>query len=165
MGKKTGGFQIDQDLGFQRREWRMQRAGWWALTAFVVAAVLGLFGGGVVSSARAGDEGSALWIDYERFVRVGAPSRLSVHLGTPADGNAYELHINREYFESLRIEQIVPAPERTAVGVSDVTLFFPATPPVGLVILDVQPLEPGRHPVRISTSQMQTRAFTQFAYF
>jgi hypothetical protein len=164
MARKDGGFQIDQDLGFQRREWVVQRVGWWMLAAFVVAALLGVFGSGILSRATAGRQGSALWIDYERFVRLGASSRLSVHFGEPSSA-ARELRINRDYFESLRVEQIVPEPERTVIGTNDVTLVFPAAADAALVILDVQPMKPGRHSIRISTGQAHTAAFSQFAYF
>jgi hypothetical protein len=165
MAKNTGGLQIDQDLEFQRREWIAQHVGWWALVAFIAAALLGAFGGGLLSSARAGDEGSALWIDYERFVRVGTTSRLSVHLGAARDGSSQELRINREYFENLRVEQIVPEPDRTVIGGSDVTMYFPPSNDSSVVILDVQPLRIGRQSARFSTKGAQTPAFTQFAYF
>jgi uncharacterized membrane protein YcaP (DUF421 family) len=43
---ERAGLQIDQDLEFQRREWRLQHVAWWGLTAFVVAGLAGLFGVG-----------------------------------------------------------------------------------------------------------------------
>lgn len=164
MTRKESGLQINQDLVFQRREWAVQRAGWWALTAFVLAALLGGFGGGPLSSARAGSQGSGLWIDYERFVRLGATSRLLVHFGGPSTA-ARELRINRDYFESLRVEQIVPEPERTVVGAREVTLVFPASAEAFLVILDVQPMKVGSHAARFSTGKEQPPEFRQFAYF
>jgi hypothetical protein len=164
MGKNTG-LQIEKDLEFQRREWAMQRAGWWGLMAFIAAALFGVFGGGLLSNARAGAEGSALWIDYERFLRVGATARLFVHLGPAPDGGSQELRINREYFESLRVERIVPEPEQTVIGASEVTMVFPPSREASLVIFEVQPLKVGPLSARISTKQVQTPAFTQFTYF
>lgn len=163
MAKKQGGLQIDQDLGFQRREWVLQRVGWWVLTTFVVAALFGVFGGGLLSSATAGREGSALWIDYERFVRVGTTSRILVHFGEATA--ARELRINRDFFESLRVEQIVPEPERTVIGATEVTMVFPASADSALVILDVQRVKFGTRSARISTGHAQTPEFRQFAYF
>ena len=97
MSTRVGDLELDQDLGFQRREWSLQRIGWWALTGFVVVASLGLFGGGPLSRGRVGDPGAAVWIEYERFVRVGARARLYVHFDSaPTADDVREVRVNRE---------------------------------------------------------------------
>ncbi|HET8720461.1 MAG TPA: hypothetical protein VFM24_00430, partial [Nitrospira sp.] len=45
------GIQFDQDLRFQERIWRIERVGWLAMAAILFAAVLGLFGRGLLSQA------------------------------------------------------------------------------------------------------------------
>jgi hypothetical protein len=60
--------EINADLEFQRRVWAAQRIGWIAIGAFVIAALVGVFGQGPLSSAAAG--GNALRIEYERFARL-----------------------------------------------------------------------------------------------
>ena len=49
--------QIEQDMGFQRTEWVVQRAGWVGMALLILAALVGLLGRGPLSAAvaRAGD--------------------------------------------------------------------------------------------------------------
>ena len=48
------GLQIDQALDFQRRFDRVQRVAWWLLALVPVAAIAGLFGGGLFRRGRGG---------------------------------------------------------------------------------------------------------------
>jgi len=45
----VNGLQIDQAMDFQRRFGRFQRVAWWLLAVVPVAAIAGLFGGGLFS--------------------------------------------------------------------------------------------------------------------
>jgi hypothetical protein len=168
MNQRVGDLELEQDLAFQRREWFVQRAGWWGLSLFVLAAALGLFGNGLLSHARAGEQGASLWVEYERFVRVGAMDRLLVHLGPkPADADTREVRFNRAYFEDLRVERITPEPERTLVGDHQVTLVFDARalPGISTLIIDAHPVTIGRHVAQITTGREMPLTFSQFAYF
>ncbi len=163
---KSDGLQIDQDLEFQRREWKVQRVGWGLLTAFVVAAAAGLFGGGPLSHARVGDR-SSLEVEYERFTRVGAQTRLVVH-GTPAAGRPVELVFDRDYFEGLRIDRITPEPQTIVVGHQVVTLRFDgdiARSGGYSVLFDVEPLKGGRRRATIAAGNGAPLAWRQFAYY
>lgn len=169
MPDETEGLEINQDLRFQRREWRVQRIGWWGLSTFVVAAILGLFGGGPLSRAQAGESAAPLWIEYERFVRVGAPTRVVVHHRLVASGpqGHVQLHINRAYFDAFRIGKVLPEPEGVDIGPSEVVLRFAprvVETPVFTVILDVEPLRVGRRAAELRAGG-GAMTFTQFAYF
>jgi hypothetical protein len=59
--------EIETDLEFQRRVWRVPRVGWLIIGAAVVAALLGLFGTGPLS--RASTDGGGLTVEYDRFAR------------------------------------------------------------------------------------------------
>jgi hypothetical protein len=166
MAGRGGEMELKQDLAFQRREWTVQRIGWWALTALVGAAVLGIFGGGPLSRARAGEPGAPLWIEYERFARVGATTRLYVHLGAGGEPDD-EVRVSRNYFDRIRVERLTPEPTRVIVEPDDVRLFFDLAPGGGerAVVFDVQPLRAGRHSIRIGTARQPGHSFTQIAYF
>lgn len=163
----TRGLQLDEDLEFQRREWRFQRAGWWGLSAFVLAAVLGAFGGGPLSAATATSAEGALRIEYERFVRVGTRTRLAIHAQMPSrQPNGLELTIDRSYFEAMRIERIAPEPVDLAIESSTVTLRFEPTARENVsVFVDLQPAGVGRHPTTVRVSGAGSVAIRQFAYF
>jgi hypothetical protein len=162
--------EIKQDLVFQRREWAVQRIGWWILTAFVVAALLGLFGGGPLSSARAGHPDAPLRVEYERFVRVGAPTRLTLRGNmtglTPRSG--LRLRIRRDYFEAFRVERIAPEPASIAIGDEEVDLHFGADA-VGsglfTIIFEIEPVEPGLQGAAFRVNDAAGVTFRQLTYF
>lgn len=168
MQKQSRELEVKQDLEFQRREWRLQQVGWFALTAFVAAAALGLFGGGPLSPAHARGPGTGLEIDYDRFIRVGAATRVTVRGLTAArPGDPLQLRIPREYFESFRVDRISPEPDAMLVGAREVTLQYGAGPadPSGLtVILDLEPIGTGRRAGAVRSNGAQA-SFWQFAYF
>lgn len=56
------------DLAFQRGDWRRERIGWALMTLLVVAAVLGLFGEGLLSSRTVGG-GTVFALTHERTAR------------------------------------------------------------------------------------------------
>jgi hypothetical protein len=163
------GLEIEEDLEFQRREWAFQRVGVWAIAAFVVAAALGLFGaGGTFSRARARAPEGAFWVDYDRFARVGAAARLQVHW-PEGSANAPEpvLTLNRAYFDTIRVEQIIPEPKEIVLDSERVRLRFAAESiePGGAVILDYQPDDVGSQQIQIQVDELAPVSFTQFAYF
>src|SRR5688572_20481984 len=77
--ERVGTLEVHQDMEFQQREWRVQKLGWILMFLFIAAAVAGAFGAGPVSNATAGEQGSAVWVDYERFGRRGGPLTLRIH--------------------------------------------------------------------------------------
>ena len=67
--KKIDDLQIDEDMEFQRRSWIVQRIGWAIFALVILLAALGLFGDGILSDTKAGQEEGALWLEYPRFER------------------------------------------------------------------------------------------------
>lgn len=80
--RRVGDLSIDDDPGFQQHEWRVQRLGWIAALVVLLAAALGLFGGDILSQATAGEGG--LVVEYDRFIRFGAPTTLLLRLSPEA---------------------------------------------------------------------------------
>ena len=123
--KRVGDLDIEQDLDFQQRSWRVQRAGWIAMALVTLLALLGLFGSGPLGNATAGEEGAPLRLEYGRFVRLGAPSHLRVHIGpgTTPNGEAH-LWLSRAYLEEIEIQRITPEPDRVEAGPDRLTYIF-----------------------------------------
>lgn len=160
-------FEIDQDLAFQRREWMVQRVGWWVLVSFVLAALAGLFGGGPLSRARAGTVGR-FSIEYERFGRVGATSLVTVrdHAALGARASS-ELRIARSYFDSVSIERVTPEPGQIEIGEADVVLRFETQQegPALTVVLEIKPRRAGLHRAAFANGQGAELSFSQLTYF
>ena len=106
--------EIDEDIPFQKREWFYQRIGIGLLFVFVLAALLGFTGmGGPMSRAEAGEPGSSLRIEYERVVRRGSLSTVTLHLQARPGGVRF--WVGALYFDDVRIESVAPAPDLVSV--------------------------------------------------
>src|SRR5215213_3802507 len=87
---------IAEDVLFQERTWAVQRIGWWAMGLLIVLALAGLFAAGPLSSTQTQDPTGALRAEYQRFLRLQAPSTLVLHVSPqPASGGTLSIRINR----------------------------------------------------------------------
>jgi hypothetical protein len=160
---------LDENLGFQRREWRVQRVAWLILTLFVIAAGLGLFGRGPISHAEWGNTTAPLWVRYERFVHVGASNRMTVQcqrLERSVDNEAL-LRMSRAYFDSIRIDRIAPEPLSIDIGPLESVFRFAAPlnadVPVTFVF-EVTAVRAGFHSAELR-SGAAAATVAQLAYF
>jgi len=102
--------ELDEDLPFQRRERVARRIGTTALCGFLVAAALGLFGSGPLSSGTARTSDGTLTAQYERFTRVQASTVLHFVVQHREQDKPVVLRINSEFAQQIQIEQILPEP-------------------------------------------------------
>jgi hypothetical protein len=165
--QRVGTLEVAQDLEFQRRSWTVQRIGWVVMALVIVAALLGLFGPGPLSSATAGEQGGALWAEYRRFGRYASPSTLRIHLGTGAarDGEA-RVWLSREYLEGVRIQHITPEPDSVEAGLDRITYAFrvaePGQPVAVTFHLELQQIGPTTG--RVGLPDGPSLTFSQFVY-
>ncbi len=124
------GLEIEQDLGHERRAWRVQQAGRWLVLLGVLAGLAGLAGTGPASWTHAEAPGGAFRLEYERFARYTAPTALTVRLAPGAvTAPTARLWVDRAYLERLRIESVVPEPEKMTAGDDRLILDLPLTHP------------------------------------
>ena len=122
---KNNGLDIASDLKHQRRMWVVERVGWAVMATIVVAALAGLFGSGPLANATAGQPGSALHLEYERFGRYEAPCELRVHVGGEyMRGDKLRLWISREYLDRVEVERTMPPAEESQLQSSRVIYVF-----------------------------------------
>lgn len=168
MSTRERSLEINEDLEFQRREWRVQRLAWWLLAGFVVAAALGVFGSGPLSHAAVEDATGALRVEYERFLRVGSPHRLSIRARTSGSETptGFRLVMNRTYFDAMQVDRVLPEPLEVAIGPEDVTLrFAPAASGEFTIVIDSEPLQAGRHRAEFRASTGGAVGIGQLTYF
>jgi hypothetical protein len=67
--KRVGDLEIGQDLAHQRLEWKIERVGWILMALLGLPALVGLLGPGPLSSTSAGEKGSPLSVENNRFER------------------------------------------------------------------------------------------------
>jgi hypothetical protein len=134
-----------------------------------VAALLGLFGGGPLSSAHVGGgNGSPLRAEYQRFVRLDAPAELTIHLGGGAirpDSTA-EIWLDRRWLSDMEVTTITPEPETTRTGAKRVVYSFKLDPTAmpGFITFRLETHSAGRIDGRIGLVNGPSYAFSQFSY-
>jgi hypothetical protein len=115
------GLEIEQDLTFQRREWRIQRVVWFLLAVLLVAALAGLLGPGPLSSTAR--QASGFEVHYLRFTRWQAPHTLTITL-QPSAAQTVALSINRSYLDSMQVQQITPQPASVKLSGDNYVFLF-----------------------------------------
>ena len=136
----VNGLQIEQALDFQRRFHRIQRIAWWLLALVPVAAVLGLFGGGLFGETTAGSRAAGLTVTYDRFARITADTEIELRLAR-ADGPT-SVSISRALLDGYDITEIRPEPERVVTRPDRIEYVFAASAS-GTARFAVQPSSAG----------------------
>lgn len=110
--ERVGDLEIDEDIGFQEREWTAERIGWVALFVVVALALLGLFGNGPISWTSATTEDGTMEVSFERFGRRGGSETLTVRVdGAAASEGAWQVDIGRDYLGAVRVDAVTPEPD------------------------------------------------------
>lgn len=166
--KRSDEIEIDEDMEFEQRSWRWQRVGWGVMSLILLSALLGLFGTGWLDRGVAGQPGSQLWLEYNRFGRLQAEtSRLEIHLGpgTEANGKA-RIWLNHEYMEGVRVTSLTPQPESVEAGPERFTYVFnvPDASQPTLVIFRLEPDKMGRLNGEVGLEGGASLSFKQFIY-
>lgn len=106
---KVGNLEIDQDLEFQRRDWRAQRVGWVVMLLLILGSLAGLFGRGPVAHASVG--GTPLRVEYDRLVRHQADAELMLRLAPGATAGQARIQLDSALLNAIRIERLTPEPD------------------------------------------------------
>ena len=132
----VNGLQIDQALEFQQRFHVVQRVVWWLLALVPLAAVAGLFGGGLFSETTAGSRAAGVTVSYDRFARNTADTEIELRLAR-ADGPT-AVTIGRSLLDNYQISEIRPEPLRVVTRPDEIEYVFAASAS-GTAQFDVQP--------------------------
>lgn len=157
------GFQLEEDLRFQRRSWRVERAGTWLLVLVLAAAAAGLLGSGPLSRGVA--SGGGLHVEFQRFAQYQTPERLVVRV-EPAGAAEVRLWVDRAYLERVRVEAMLPPPVRVEGAADRVVFVFAAASGAPFrVSFDTHPEALGFLHARLGLAgEPRTVAFRQLVY-
>jgi len=140
---RKGDLETSEDLEFERASRRVRRIGHILTALFLLLALMGLFGDGPLSHARAGDE-SGFFVRYERFSRVDGVTRFEIHLPAERATPARRLVVSTSLVERGHIERFVPEPASAEIAAERSVFTFPHIEAGGLVVLELRPSSPGR---------------------
>lgn len=160
-------FALNDDVEFDRRQWKVQRVSWWVMLVVLIAALAGLFGNGVLSRARATDAGGSFAVQYERFQRFQLATPLRIRSErVPPDGRV-RLWLDRKYVQGHEVEWITPRPVHEILApdrvIYEFTINDPARPPIEIVIR-LRPDDTGLQTARLGLEGGPEVTFHEFVY-
>ncbi len=162
MSRSRARDDVDSDLAFHHREWRIQRIGWALVALFLALALGGLFGNGPLSHAGAGNAAGS--IEYERFVRSGLSTEIVV---TPAErvaGGIHRVAISESYLEAFRIENITPEPTAVRMTGESLVYEFESAASGASISFHIHPQRLGSHTAEVRIDAGTPLAIRQLTY-
>jgi len=168
VSRKHPDLDIDEDPTFQEKEWFVQRIGMWVLFLFVLCAAFGLTGmGGPLSAARAGRPEEPVFVEYERFVRYGASSTLTVHLraGGRAPHGVVRFWVSGPYAATVHVASIDPPPQSVVVEGNRQVYSFETSASAIVVTLVMEALRVGTASGEVGLVDGPSVAFSQLVLF
>ena len=137
---------IGEDLAFQERWWKFERAIWLFFVLILVADVLGVFGRGWLAKAKLNVPASGIVVDYERVARASTPSIMRIHvLPASLQNGIFQLYVSETMVRELGTQRVVPQPERSVIGDGGITYTFPASDANSAIEFALEPSFPGIH--------------------
>jgi hypothetical protein len=133
--------EINEEIDFQRRAWRVQRMVWVAMALLLGAAMLGFFGLGPLSRIEL-TVAPGVSVEYHRWARAHAPLQLRFLVGETSAGPG-RLHLSHSLLSRVRVVRIEPEPTETRADPEGITYQFRIDPPVP-VVFHVEPERAGR---------------------
>jgi len=121
--------ELEQDLDFQRRQWRLERIGWAVIGCIIVAGLAGLFGHSPFARAHVQTADQKLTIEYDRFARYESDAEIRVSVELDGGGEqVFRLWMVSEYLDSLKVLEIDPVPLRGEAQEGGHAFVFKARP-------------------------------------
>lgn len=116
--------EVNEDLDFQRRWWRLQRVGWAIMAVTLLAAGAGLLGKGPASHRAYSSESGRIQVASERFIRRFSSVKVNVSVLSPPDRPILLVSIPRPYLDAIEIIEVTPEPIQITAGLEHTTFEF-----------------------------------------
>jgi hypothetical protein len=147
--RQAAGIQIDENLRFQARYWRIERIGWWAMTATLLAAGAGLFGHGLLSRAKiilpdSVETSGGMVLEYEQWGRAHRESRFVLSRPSEPSNGTFSLWLSNEYLRDAELIRMTPEPATQELVSNGVRYHFRIDHGLQTAILRFKPERSGR---------------------
>ena len=159
--RRVGDLEINQDLAFERRSWRIRQIANVVFAVLLLAALLGVFGSGVVSDASRESPSNSFVVEYDRFLRFGAPATLHVELRS--GGSETNVSVSRSYLNQFDIRGVKPQPESVTALPDRMVFTFKYEAPTA-VDFNLLPRQPGRQRGTVTVDGEDPVTFSQWVY-
>lgn len=157
---------IEEDVPFQERAWRVERVGWTVMALVIAAALAGVLGPGPFSKTELSDRSVKMKAEFNRFERYQSPVILKVRIDPAVvSGEEVPLTLNRGFVDEVEMKHIDPEPERIETSGAHLNYYFAASSnSPAHITFHYEPNRFGKMPVELSAGQNIKLSFEQF-YF
>lgn len=163
--KRHKDLDIEEDIELEHTNWKMQRVGWVLMTLLIIAALLGFFGKGglaIVNNKTAGDSETGLEVEYEKFLRRGAPSELTVSLAGES-ASVKQIRFSKDFFDRVRVEQVIPEPAEVIMEDEGISYYFNLSGNNPQIKFYLKPMKMGNMHLLVQQQNKQV-SLSQFVY-
>ena len=162
--ERPGSSPFDEDLPFQRWQWRVERVSWLVMVAVIATAVAGLLGGGgpLARAGTTGVDGSR--VHYARFARQLASTNLDIDIVSSSERQV-RIRISDEYLNAMNVRMITPEPASSTLGDRQHIFAFERSMPAGATIrFELEPKAIGTQRGWVAVDGGAPISFAQFIY-
>jgi len=157
-------YPVREDMPQQRRIWRFERLGWYALMVLIVLTLAGLFSKGPLSTTEVRSADGQLRVEYQRFLRNGSSDALVIHMRGAAH-TPLALEINGELLQGFNVEMLQPQPLKASTAGEGVKLWTLSDDQGRATLhLTLRSDGVGRFDTRVSLANGATVDLSQFIY-
>ncbi len=119
---RSRSYPVNEDMALQRKVWRFERLGWYAMVMLIGLSLAGLFSKGPLSTTQTRSADGQLRVEHQRFLRNGASDVLVIHLRGKAR-EPLEVAISGELLQGFNIEMLQPQPLKASTAGEGVRLW------------------------------------------
>ncbi|MBV8674698.1 MAG: hypothetical protein JOZ33_14800 [Acidobacteriaceae bacterium] len=146
VSKLNNEIAVGEDLDFQRKWWKFERAAWAVLVSILIIDLAGGLGRGPLAKAKERSPDGSIQIEYERLQRMGSPSIVTITFQpSVVKTGTVTLFVTNSLVKKLGAQRVIPEPQSTVVGNGGLTYNFPVTGMPGSIEFDLQPTSIGLH--------------------
>lgn len=119
--KSNKNVEVDQDIPYQKKEWRVERFGWLLMLFFIGVSLAGFTGSGPVNSREIQD--NPLTVTYKPYARNHSPTELEVQINN-VDRSPVLIAFDKDFLKNYQIKNITPEPDKVITqGNKQIYLF------------------------------------------
>jgi hypothetical protein len=159
--------EVEQDLRYQKWEWRLQRVGWVLIALFVLAAALGFVAEGPLTKKKAAAQDGSLQVEYGAVLHYHNPSELRLFVAKDAaPGNELHIQVSVDYLDDIQIKTITPEPLRVEAGSDSHTFIFAQTRPgaATALVFHIEPNRIGRIAGQVQVAGKEAVTLSHFVW-
>jgi hypothetical protein len=121
--------EIEEHIDLQKKGWIVQRIGLCIMLVFVLLALFGLFGDGMLSKRT--NTIRNVTLEHERFYRHEGPMELKIEVGENRSAGV-DISFPVQYMKSFEVRSILPEPRENRVEHGKVHYLFDASGPTNI---------------------------------